>query len=208
MANRVGDIAETATGIVLRVSGYSAAANDVSIAEWQESGLEATNLELLNEKEQAEKSRSQLIPRRGPPSSHPLIQQLERQDFFAQLFLTRALLRDFESQLRSNDQKSLCTNSFYYSDVSNDGQLESLQVALGLVEDTLRQIYATIQSLEKQQQLHSQKWFSSWRKLNVGNQLSHLVELGPQLKSRTEQLLQIKLFWMQALQVEKNKREE
>ena len=89
MANRIGDMAETATDIVLRVSGYSQSSTDLSLEEWRGSsgGLEGKQLELLNAQEQAAVYRKNMLPKRIlSSSSHPLIKQLESSTFSLKCF--------------------------------------------------------------------------------------------------------------------------
>ncbi len=194
LVNQVSSMAETATGVLLRVSGYTTDGPDVNANELRE-------ICLLTNKEQQRLQRTS--------ASHPVMKELEQQDFYAQLLFTRALLRDIETLLRQGDQDCGKTCFFYStsvpapvaaSDKTTSALLtpsmpKSLETALVLVEDVIQQIADVVMELEKLQHEHVHKWFSSWRKLNVNPQFARLKDLAPKLKARTEQLLQIHQFW-------------
>ena len=145
---------------------------------------------MLTLQQKAESHRSRMVPPRTS-NAHPLVRQLERHDFFAQVALTRALLQDLQATFQGGEgHRELTTGDL------RSQSFRSVAVALALVEDTLRQIERVVQDLEKSQQDHSQKWFSSWRKVDVHRQLKELLELAPELRGRTEQLMQVKQFWV------------
>ena len=54
--------------------------------------------------------------------------------------------------------------------------------------------------LEKEQEEQSQRWFPTFRKRSISQSIQQrFIELAPQLKARTEQLLQLKQFWVHVM---------
>lgn len=141
-------------------------------------------------------------------TSHDQIRKLENMDFFGEIRRIRALFFDLKRYSEKCKQKtelndylmrseSTINRSINNTDAEIMEELQSIRICIEQLEQVLKQIYECIQSVEREIIFHSQKWFHTYRKLDLTSYFDQLSDLGNILKIRKTEFFNYAEFWKQ-----------
>ncbi|AYV87230.1 MAG: hypothetical protein Sylvanvirus39_3 [Sylvanvirus sp.] len=213
VATRMGHVAESATSIILRVTGYSGQAGDClsecENAQWMISAAEVGNLELKDTSsttsiQASPKTVNPHAPSFSPPplvsSADPLLQELQQNDFFVQLGTTRALLYDLYTILHKASITPQHPSRILSTPLQQlPSQLLSIDVSMTALEQVLQRIQSIVIQMEQERAIHKSKWFYAWRTSQLTPLIQQLTDLAPLLERRTLTLMHLYKFWCTVL---------
>lgn len=198
LAHGVCQAADSATSILLRVTGHSYATvhDDIQAGELNAPYLKAssaTNQIIPFESNSLHTNAIHTIPAFTKEPGHPLLRELQKRDFVAQIMLSRSLLLDL--QRTAMKQPVSTTEATIKNSMNVCSMDETIELAVQLVGEVLDMIEQTIALMEQEVEIHQAKWFHTWRKCSIKPHVERLLDLSLLLDRRTQTLLQLKAVW-------------